>query len=674
MIDRLKRNRVQYCLLLLVAFLHSTGATGHYIEDSLRTVLAQPALPPGDRVMVLSNLGSMVFFTKSHDEGLQLLSEALLLSRTLPDGQYTAYTYGVMAGRYQIGNNLPRARACLDSAAYYAARTGSRRIKGFVAYMQGWMYNRTNQREKAVAAFLTALKTLDGQKAYTYESSIYEELALIYGEWEDAPSREKYIRLCYTASLHTGQPDYVIAGTYNLASFLEGKYRMDTLQKPLLDSALYYFKEALALTYRNQQRIIHRTDLPYISYCIGNIYDSYSPYKNQDSATAYFKIALKEGLNTGHYSVVALCYSVLGRYALEQKKYRLAEEMQLAVISALQKNPAPEHEIMADAYLALSEIQEQKGDPAAALRYYKEYVKRYKGIFDSRKMSEAKKLEAQYETEKKEQALKALQARVAYNKRLNTVYIILTLASMLLLLFVFYAYKQRTKALQQQQRLHALEVDKIKQEHQISLLSAILEGQEQERSRLARDLHDGLGGLLSGIKIQLSEMTPVLPDPKPQNLLQKILGHLDNAVDELRRIARSMMPEVLLKYGLGEATQEYCRSFRSPGLSVTCQVFHYTNRMAPERQTVLYRIMQELVNNAVKHAAATHLLVQLQESGEQIFLTVEDDGGGFDPELLRRVKGSGLSNIRARVAFLKGKMDIDSKPGTGTTILIESPI
>ncbi len=341
MISRPNNTLQKYLLLLLFPLLQSLPATGHYVEDSLRDVLSNAALPAGNRVMVMSNLGSMVFFTKSHEEGLQLLSEALHLSWSLPDKQYTAYTYGILAGRYQIGNNLPKAWLCLDSASYYAAHTESRRIKGFVKYMRGWMYNRTSQREKAVAAFLEALKILEGQQAYTYESSIYEELALIYGEWEDAPSREKYIRLCYAASLRTGQPDYIVAGTYNLASFMEGRYRMDTLSKPLLDSALYYFKEALALTYRHQERIIHRTDLPFISYCIGNIYDSYTPYKNKDSAVVYFKRALKDGLATGHYSVVALCYSVLGRYALEQKQYTLAEQMQLAVISALQKNPAP---------------------------------------------------------------------------------------------------------------------------------------------------------------------------------------------------------------------------------------------------------------------------------------------------------------------------------------------
>ncbi len=436
----------------------------------------------------------------------------MALSKTIRDGRYAAYTYGVLAGRYQIDNNLKAAWMAMDSANYYAARTANKKIKGFVTYMMGWMYTRTGDRQKAVDSYQKSLKMLEGQEAYTYESSIYEELALAFSEWEDRATREKYIRLCYSASVNTGLPDYIVAGTYNLAGMFESKYRADTARVNMLDSALYYFKEALSITYRNKQRIIHLTDLPYIAVCIGNIYESYLPVRNEDSAVAYLNLALKEGLKTRHYSAVAVCYSVLGKYALEKKQYNLAEQMQRSVLDALKKNPSPENGIMASAYLALSEIQEHKGNPAAALTYYKAYTKLYKEIYDNEKMSEGKRLEARYEADKKEQALKALQAKVVYNKKLNLVYTILTVCSLLALLLLFYAYKQRSRTMKQQQQLHTLEVGKIRQEHQISLLSAILEGQEQERTRLARDLHDGLGGLLSGIKIQLSEITPVLQD------------------------------------------------------------------------------------------------------------------------------------------------------------------
>jgi signal transduction histidine kinase len=236
-------------------------------------------------------------------------------------------------------------------------------------------------------------------------------------------------------------------------------------------------------------------------------------------------------------------------------------------------------------------------------------------------------------------------------------------------------YRSGRKLLEQQQKLHLFEVERIRQEHQISLLSAMLEGQEQERTRLARDLHDGLGGLLSGIKLQLSTISPTLDVSQSQLLVENTMQRIDDAMDELRRIARSMMPEILIKYGLGEATIEYCRGLKKTGVkNVVCQVFNFQTTMEHTRQVVLYRIMQELVNNAIKHADAEQILVLLQQTGDMVFLTVEDDGKGFDTAAGNGLKGAGLANIQARVDFLGGKIEIQSETGTGTTILIECTI
>jgi len=149
------------------------------------------------------------------------------------------------------------------------------------------------------------------------------------------------------------------------------------------------------------------------------------------------------------------------------------------------------------------------------------------------------------------------------------------------------------------------------------------------------------------------------------------MHHLDSAVDELRRIARSMMPEVLIKYGLGEAIKEYCNGLKKSGVPVSCQVYNYRNNMSASRQVTLYRIVQELVNNAVKHAAASQILVQLQQRDNQLFLVVEDDGKGFDTAHLQSLKGAGLANIQSRVEMLNGSLEIASAPGTGAAFNIE---
>ncbi|NML21917.1 tetratricopeptide repeat protein [Pseudoflavitalea sp. G-6-1-2] len=300
-----------------------------------------------------------------------------------------------------------------------------------------------------------------------------------------------------------------------------------------------------------------------------------------------------------------------------------------------------------------------------------------KALLAARFETEQKQLaltNANFKTAKREQELRAMEERMNFNRKMNRIYAALAVALLLVLLFLFYAYKQRSKTLKQAKRLHEFEVDKMKQEHRISNLSAMLEGQEQERSRLARDLHDGLGGLLSGVKIQLSGLTPLVKEEKQQTIVSNSLDHLDNAVDELRRIAKSMMPEVLLTYGLGEATREYCNGLKKSGIAIDCQVVRYKNDMDHSRQVTLYRIMQELVNNAVKHAAASQILVQLQQSDDHIFLTVEDDGKGLDKSQLESLKGAGLANIRSRVEMLHGRLDLQSAPGTGTTFTIECSI
>ena len=281
---------------------------------------------------------------------------------------------------------------------------------------------------------------------------------------------------------------------------------------------------------------------------------------------------------------------------------------------------------------------------------------------------------ANYKTAKREQELNAMEETMQHNRRLQKIYSALAIALFLAAVFLYYAYKQRTKTLLQAKQLHEMEVDKMKQEHRISNLSAMLEGQEQERTRLARDLHDGLGGLLSGVKIQLSGLTPMVKEAPQQAIVGKTLHHLDNAVDELRRIAKSMMPEVLLSYGLGEAAKEYCNGLQNSGIPVTCQVYKYKNDMDHARQVTMYRIMQELVNNAVKHAQASQILVQLQQSGNRIFLTVEDDGKGFDIRKMDSLHGAGLANIRSRVEMLQGKMDLQSSEGAGSSFTIECSI
>lgn len=261
---------------------------------------------------------------------------------------------------------------------------------------------------------------------------------------------------------------------------------------------------------------------------------------------------------------------------------------------------------------------------------------------------------------------------LAYKEKINTYYIISISFFVLLIALLLFGYKQRIKTMKQRDELHKLAMEQEKQNSKISTLTALLKGQEQERGRLARDLHDGLGGLLSGTKLQLTHLNDQTNE-KLQLGISKSIDQIDGAVTELRKVAHNLMPDLLLNYGLGEALQEFAIRMSNEKLEIHVQFLSYTNSLSQENQLLVYRIIQELVNNAVKHSAASQIIIQLVEDEENITMTVEDDGKGFNVNQLNLKKSAGFHNIQSRIQFLKGTITINSEVNVGTSVEMQFP-
>jgi signal transduction histidine kinase len=242
-----------------------------------------------------------------------------------------------------------------------------------------------------------------------------------------------------------------------------------------------------------------------------------------------------------------------------------------------------------------------------------------------------------------------------------------TAALLLLSMLSYRNYLQRQRI--QEQRISELETEK-----QLAASGAVLRGEEQERTRLAKDLHDGLGGMLSGIKYTLHTVKGNLVlTPENAQSFERSLDMLDSSIREMRRVAHNMMPEALVKFGLDTALQDFCNDINQSGaLQVSYQSIGLKDTELEQTKAItIYRIVQELLNNSMKHAAARHALVQISNNENQLSITVEDDGKGFDPAILRQSRGIGWTNIQHRIDFLKGRWDVDSKPGKGTSVHIE---
>jgi two-component system, NarL family, sensor kinase len=244
---------------------------------------------------------------------------------------------------------------------------------------------------------------------------------------------------------------------------------------------------------------------------------------------------------------------------------------------------------------------------------------------------------------------------------------LLALVSLLVLLY----YRNNKKLLLQKELNHQQQLKETAQQQQIQFTEALLMGEERERKRLAADLHDGLGGMLAGVKINLSRMSSGAPANSLATDLPRVINQLDNSVAELRRIARNMMPESLLSSGLEIALKDLCESMITETVRVDFQAFDIDTTMAPQTQATIYRIVQELLTNAYRHALASAIMVQCSQNGNTFFITVEDNGKGFDVNAADNGKGIGLLNVKNRVDYLKGKMETDSAVNQGTTINIE---
>jgi two-component system NarL family sensor kinase len=239
----------------------------------------------------------------------------------------------------------------------------------------------------------------------------------------------------------------------------------------------------------------------------------------------------------------------------------------------------------------------------------------------------------------------------------------LALAGSIILFVVYY----QKKMIQEQLKRQQLELN-----FQQKMMEATLESEENERRRLAGDLHDSVGGMLSTIRVGLATIARQLPDPQ---LIEQSKQMLDETLTSVRRISLDLMPSTLEKFGLIPALKEICERFQSASL-ITVN-FHEPREiptMSMGRELKVFRIVQELINNAIKHAQATEINVTVSE-GDYLRIAVEDNGKGFNPALSHSSGSSGLGlyNMENRARLLNAKLEFDTQSEQGSKITLTVP-
>jgi two-component system, NarL family, sensor kinase len=392
---------------------------------------------------------------------------------------------------------------------------------------------------------------------------------------------------------------------------------------------------------------------------------------NLDSASYYFSFAENLLLLDPKPLSIANLNFVKGQLLDAKKNYSDAINAYTESVNAAQKLAMPAS--VYEGYYFIAKDYEKMGNTINALEFYKKYMITKDSFINKENYAAAADIQNKYEREKKQKELFKITSDNKQKSVLNRVFIGSIIGLGLLGFIGYRNFKNKQKVAKQQQEIQQQKITELEKDKQLSAIDAMLKGQEEERSRIAKDLHDGLGGMLSGTKLSFVNMKENLVlTPENATLFDKSLSMLDNTIADLRKVAHNLMPEALVKFGLDEAVKDFCSSIQSSSnLKVVYQLVGENRKLTNTVEVFTYRIIQELVNNAVKHSGAKQILVQLHINSNKLNIAVEDDGIGFDMNKIANSKGAGMDNIKYRVQYFNGTLDIVTAPGTGTSVNIE---
>jgi len=322
-------------------------------------------------------------------------------------------------------------------------------------------------------------------------------------------------------------------------------------------------------------------------------------------------------------------------------------------------------------YLTAAEIKEALHQPAQALQYRKQYEALNDSLLGASTRKHVEQLEIAYQTAQKDKELaekKLLLAekdvQLEWKAKWQAIFLLTIALLAVLATLIWLRYRARRK-------LHAQQLQTIEKERTVQVLEALMQGEEKERVRLSKDLHDGVGGLLSAVKMHFSAIRHEQEVLRDNPAYAHAVHLLDDAITDIRKTAHNLMPETLYRLGLGEALQAFCNNISYSG---TLQVSFYSTgeigRFKPNFELSVYRIVQELVNNIIKHSRANEALVQLSQHDSLLAITVEDNGVGFNQQSAQQ-RGNGLTSLQSRIRALNGNIAIDAARGQGTTAYIE---
>lgn len=513
-------------------------------------------------------------------------------------------------------------------------------------------YNYKEQYETALDYYLKITPYFEKLNNKSYLSLLYDVMQLIYQNMEQYDKAIFYGEKAL--ALSSDQPESNSRGVI----LMNLSINYSKANPPQTQKAIDGYIESLRIAKLNQNLYLESSVLV-------NLADHYYHIKDYEKAKNYYTEVLPIQIRIDDQQGICMSKRGLSYYELYNKRFDSAEELLLQALAVAKENHFLTEE--KECFSSLAEVYLARND----YRRYHHFAQQHDSVNDiimnEKILRATQELELKYESDKKQSQINILEK----DKKLQKIYLIGMLGASIFIIalgfFYFRNQKRKHLLIEKDAELKAQRISELEKEKQLTASQALLEGESAERKRLARDLHDGLGGMLSVVKLNLINMkgNAILPEsdvPAFHNALEM----LDGSIRELRRVAHNLMPESLMRYGLKAALTDFCRTIDH----VNLHFFGDEGRIDEKFEVAIFRIAQELVNNAIKHSGADQINVQIIQEKTRVNLVVQDNGAGFDTSILQPEKTTGIRSIRSRVESLGGQLELSSFPGKGTEIQV----
>jgi two-component system, NarL family, sensor kinase len=636
--------------LIFIYFCNNFLVLGNVI-DSLEKKL--PNAEVAEKLVIISDLvWEYSFFDMSKAE--KYAKEGLLIAESSNDKKALSQAYNDLGIVYLKKADYVKAENYLLKSLEIRKKLGNKSLIASSTFKLAMINTELGKFENALKYNLETLKLFEDIGEISKIAPTMNNIAALYIRIKQF---DKAIEISKKALalLEKTNDDNAFAIAYS--NMGDAHERLDDIDK----SFEYYFK---AIEYYNKTN-----DKVNLAALYNNIGLNYRHQNKHLLGLEYYQKALKIADELQDFNGYVLYTQNIGNVYVDMGRYNEAEEFFYQALQvAKDRNMKPYERVI---YQSLVSLFTKIGEKEKALDFFDAYKAISDTIFSQQLSSSIAQMQTEYETDKKNKEIglltkeREIQSLVIEKQNNQRNLLFLAIGIFLIIGYlIFRSYQFQQKEL--------LVKEKLKQE-QIRLNAQIM-AQEKERRRISEELHDGIGQMLSAVKLNIAAIEG--GELNNQKSLETAIKLIDESCNEIRVISHNMMPSALTKAGLLAALNDFAERISNSGkLAVYfLATDDIPKRLEPEIEVNLFRIIQELVNNSIKYSQASEIHIQLSMNENGLAVIVEDNGIGFDKTILQKNNGNGWNNIQSRINIMKANLEIDTSIGKGTAIFIEIPI